>query len=226
MSKTGCQAAVTLAAVMAACLTPSVASAHAGSRSSGHTSVASLAPPAATPPPDLVAFEQKAEALHVNSVKFSVLYEITLGSLPGASKGISLTVPIEGEGEMSVSPEEGFAKAGIFGLDTEMRVIGDTTYTRKSSAGHLDKGRPWVREVRKHSAASVDPFGIGGLVAVATTKGEAEEASPSGSFAGMTGVIAGVSSVTEVGPEIVNGSEATEFAMTLSPRKLLSGLST
>lgn len=187
------------------------------------TASASLAPPAATPPPDLVAFEQQAEALEVNSVKFSVLYEISLGSFPGL-KGMSFTLPIEGEGETSLSPEEGFAKAGIFGMTTEVRVIGDTSYTRKPSATQLDKGRPWVREAHKRSIAGVDPLSLGSNVVSTTTSGEAGEA-PSGPFAALIEALSGAQTLTEVGPEIVNGSEATEFAATLSPNRLLAGIS-
>lgn len=185
---------------------------------------ASLAPPAATPPPDLVTFEQQAEALHVNSVKFSVLYELSLGSFPGL-KGMSFTLPIEGEGVMSTSPAEGSLKAGIFGQDTEVRLVGDTSYIRKPTIAEMDKGRPWVREDHKRSTAGVDPIGLGGNVVGATTSGEAGEAPAGGSFAGLIDALSGASAITEVGPEIVNGSEATEFAATLSPQRLLAGIS-
>ncbi len=176
-------------------------------------------------PPELVALEQKMQALHVNSVRFSALYELSLGSLPG-TKGFSLTLPIEGTGEASVSPEEGFAKVGLFGQDTEVRIVGHTTYTRKPNASEADKGRPWVRETHSNAVAGIDPLGLGSGVAGAGTNGEAQGASSAGSFDGLAGVLNESTTVTEVGPEIVNGRQATEFAATLSPTKLLAGVST
>ncbi len=206
-------------AALALALSPAAAVA-----STPPASVPPASVPPASPPPELVAFERQAEALHVNSVSFSALYEVSL-SLPSA-KGFSFTLPIEGTGEMSLSSQEGFVKAGIFGQDAEARIVGHTTYVRRRGASEPVEGRPWVRETHRGSAASIDPLTLGSGVASATTKGQSPEASAAGTFAGLVGLLDKATAVTEVGPEIVNGSQATEFAATLAPSTLFAGLST
>lgn len=185
----------------------------------GATPESSLTSPTAVLPPDLVALEQKAEALHVNSVSFTVLTEVP------AEVG-SLVLSFRGSGVASVSPEEASMESEMLGVTNKTRVVGHAIYTYSFVAAAHDKGRPWVR--RHHAAGlGVDPLSLDGAVFSTSGVGSGIEAGTAagGSFAGIARAFAEASSVTEVGPEIVNGSQATEFSATLSPSEFLAGLS-
>lgn len=188
-------------------------------------------------PPELLAFEQAAEALHVNSIRFSASFEEDFSIPLSHSKTLPLDLPVQATGEESTVPRRAKIEIGVLGESTEARVIGETAYVRRltpSDLGGVASGRTWTREAGGELARStgVDPFSLGGsfVGSVSGSEGGGEtaasgEAPAASSFAGLSKALATATSITDVGPELVDGAQATEFAATLEPATLLAKLS-
>lgn len=185
----------------------------------------------APPPLELITYEQKAEALHVNSIRFTANFDEDL-DVKATSVSLPLDFIIDGGGEASALPKQAVIRFEGLGKGIEVRVVGGKTYVHKPGNAERDGGRPWVVEAEGLLSRwdGVDPYGlmsgIMGSLSVGAAGGGEEAIHGSGSFAQLSGVLAEAQSTKDVGSEIVNGQQATEFSATLDPRALLSKLST
>jgi hypothetical protein len=168
---------------------------------------------AVAPPPDLAALEQQMAQLHVNTSSISFQEEFSFGGLGGS--GIPFSLIIAGKGELSDSPPEGQAVAGIFGLAAaQTRVIGNTVYTYERAAARIDGGRPWVRKQAKGQATGVDPANMLG----------SDKPGLQGTFSGLIEQLDDALAIVESGPVTVESQRAIEFDATLDPKPFLEKL--
>lgn len=166
-------------------------------------------------PPDLVTLEQQMAQLQVNSERFSLQEEISLGSALG--QGIPLVLIVAGDGEASDAPPQALVNAGIpgFGAPEQVRIFGETTYTYRQSAARTDGGRPWVRGRTKSKGVSpLDPGGIAG----------SGEGGKQGTFTKLIEQLNGALSIDESGPATVDDQRVTEFDAALDPAPVLAEL--
>ncbi|MGO9763034.1 MAG: hypothetical protein ACLP1Q_17420 [Solirubrobacteraceae bacterium] len=170
---------------------------------------------AAALPPDLVALEQQMAQLQANSERFSFQEEVSLGGLFG--QGVPFILLIAGDGEASDSPPEATAVGGLLGLpEVQTRLIGDTAYSYRSTAGEIDGGRPWVSSPRKEGkeGSGLDP---GGIL-------DNDQAGRQGTFSKLIEELNGALSLEESGPATVDGQRVIEFNATLNPAPFLEQL--
>lgn len=166
-------------------------------------------------PPELVALEQQMAQLQVNSERFSLQEEISLGSALG--QGIPLVLIVAGDGEASDAPPQALVNAGIPGLGApeQVRSFGETTYTNQPSAARVDGGRPWVRGHTKSKVANpLDPGGIA----------EGDQGGKQGTFTKLIEQLGGALSIEESGPVTVDDQRVTEFDASLDPTPVLAEL--
>ncbi len=164
--------------------------------------------PQQTPPPDLVALEQKMAQMQVNTIRFSgtEAFDFTLGK-----GGFELPLLLGIEGEVGMSPQEGTFTAGLPGLaSVKERLIGNTLYTRQPDVASEDGGRPWVRSEHKQldEATGTGPVNLGG------------GSGPGQAFKGVIEEMNSGHSFIEVGPTIVEGQPVMEFTSLLETTKL------
>jgi hypothetical protein len=154
--------------------------------------------------------------LHVNTERFSLQEELSLGELFG--HGIPFVLMLAGAGEASQSPAELSMVAGIFGLPSvQTRVIGDTVYTYNRQAAEIDGGRPWVRSRRKGEASSSPSLAPGGVT-------ESDQPGAQGTFSKLIEELNGALAIEESGPVTVDDQRVTEFDAKLDPARFLEKL--
>jgi len=152
----GARGALALAAASAA-ISPAACDASAGISRSFDGPIALGA--AAALPPDLQALEQKALALQITSVRFSVSESIGgAGAVSGLFGNLEKKRPsrkheasglatiVEVTGEESFAPIEASFQSSFLGLKGAGRLIGTTLYLEEPFIASLDGGRPWVEE--------------------------------------------------------------------------------
>jgi hypothetical protein len=181
---------------------------------------------AAPLPPDLLALEQKAAALQITSLRFTVATKLTerhpVRKLDKPFKAVGLDSTITGE--ETLNPPAANVTLGLFGVPLTFRIIGTSSWVYVRQLAPLDGGRPWVR---------LGPGGFAELVTIegggapphrgpplAPSVGQPDFAQPP--FAKLAATLAGASAVSELGAAIVDGVPVTRFLATLRPGQLES----
>lgn len=200
--------------------------ANAGAAQAG-TAQAGQSPPI---PPDLAAFEERGESLHLKSVRFHMTFEEAIDIRVPHHPSFVFDVPFDAEGEAAISPSRAVVHIDGPGQDGEVRVVDGAVYSKRPEGllggTELAAKRPWTRKPGGQLGSSgVDPLALSSGIEGEASKAESEGSVPSSedSLSGIASAFAKASSITEVGPEIVNGSQATEFAAQLEPSVLLGG---
>lgn len=178
-------------------------------------------------PPELESLELRGEALHVNTVRFRMSLEEAFDLKLGEGRSFDFDLPIEGEGVASESPEAAVFHLDTLGQDAEVRVLDGTTYVKRATglgSPEVAPKRTWKREPGIEGGGT-DPLTLGtGISGNVASEDEGSAGSPGAAgnpVSGIAQALAAASTITQVGPEIVNGSQATEFAATLEPSALL-----
>ncbi len=171
----------------------------------------SLVQSQAAAPPELQLLEQRMEQLHVKSERFGISISMYLK----LAKGLGFPFIIGGTGLVSVSPGEAIMTVGLPGAEEEFRTIGNVTYRYEKSIAEYDGGRPWVRSTGKTLQST-----IGAPIDTV----EEPESPGASTFARLIKTIGEAESYVQVGPQVVNGQQASEFEIALKPTTALSGL--
>jgi hypothetical protein len=175
------------------------------------------APSSSALPPQLVALEQKMEALQVNSERFSGLERVSTftDEVEGrrlrhyAHRSATTTM----QGEASLVPAEG--EVELRGKETTLRqiVVGSTVYQYEASRSQRRRARPWVRF---HSSKAEllpfheDPSEVGG--------------GGTGPYAGLIDLLATATGPVEtVAGVSVDGQLTSEFLATVQAPGLANG---
>jgi hypothetical protein len=184
---------------------------------------------AAAIPPQLQALEQKGLALQVTSARFSFNESIsTAGALGGLfgnlEKGSSHgkkeaqeaapTPLIEGTGEESFAPLEGSFQTSFLGLKSAGRLIGTTLYEEEPEITRIDGGRPWVELPNQD---------LGNATGVTLTTLGGAGGGGAQLYGAMFEAVNRARSITEVGPQTVEGQPATVYDVLLELRTLDKG---
>jgi hypothetical protein len=199
---------------------------------------------AATLPPDLIALEQKMQALHVNSERGTLVEVLTGGSLGGESilglgpikrsrhkrdrkeTVVHLTthpkqsIPfLTADFEVSDSPKLAVIRGNLLGaFSLQERVIGEQVYTRSSLLGLIDGGKPWVSTSAAERAQEQAHSSEEGGSSITESAGA--------EYSKLIDLLAHASSVAEIGPREVDGQQTIEFEAKLDGERLLSASST
>jgi hypothetical protein len=169
---------------------------------------------AAAVPPELAALEQQTSKLQVNSERFTLQEEVSVGELGGSS--IPFTLLIAGRGEASDTPSESSVEAGLFGsTSVRERVIGETEWVYEQHAKEVDGGRPWVRRKRKPPKAA-NGLGLGLL--------ETPEPGSQGTFSKLIEELNGAQTLVDSGPVTVEDERVIEFDASINPAPLIAQL--
>ncbi len=169
---------------------------------------------AAEVPPELVSLEQQMAKLQVNSERFTLQEEISVGEIGGSA--IPFALLISGRGEVSDTPAEASVEAGLLGATfARERVIGETEWVYESRAKEVDGGRPWVRRERRPPQAS-GGLGLGLL--------EAPEAGSQGTFGKLIEELNGAQTLIDSGPVTVENERVIEFDASVNPAPLIARL--
>jgi hypothetical protein len=181
---------------------------------------------AAPLPPDLLALEQKAAALQITSLRFTVATKLTerhpVRNLDELFKAVGLDSMITGE--ETLNPPAANVTLGLFGVPLTFRIIGTSAWVYVRQLAPLDGGRPWVRLGPGGFAELVTIEGAGAPPhrgpSLAPSVGPPDFAQPP--FAKLAATLAGASAVSELGAATVDGVPVTRFLATLRPGQLES----
>jgi hypothetical protein len=178
-------------------------------------------------PPELESLEQRGEALHVGSVRFRMSLDESFDLKLPQGHSFDFDLPVQAEGVARESPEAAVFRVDTLGQKTEVRAIGGATYVKRAAgpgSPEVAPKRTWKRESGVEGAGT-DPLtlgtGITGEVSSEDGGGAGPPTASGNPVSGIASALASASSITQVGPEIVNGAQATEFAATLEPSALL-----
>lgn len=182
--------------------------------------------PATTPtapavlPPALVALEQKMRELQVNSESFTktvsgtTSIELGVGGRRGKRRTHTLHISKQTIGQASLSPREATVTNVTAGTPSAIE-IGSNVYLYLSSLAKRDRGRPWVH-FKSSGAGAFELFPFHGESSTELNEGG------SGPYAGLLNLLATTTGpVGVVGPETVDGQQATGFTARVEPLKLV-----
>jgi len=170
---------------------------------------------AAAVPPELAALEQQTSKLQVNSERFTLQEEVSVGELGGSS--IPFTLLIAGRGEASDTPSQASVEEGVFGSTTvRERVIGETEWVYEQHAKEVDGGRPWVRRKRQPPKPS-SALEAGGLL-------ESDQSGPQGTFSKLIEELNGAQTLVDSGPVTIDDQRVIEFDASINPAPLIAQL--
>jgi hypothetical protein len=208
---------------------------------------------AAALPPNLVALEQKMQALHVNSERGTLVEVLTGGSLGGESiLGLSSikrsrhrrdrketvvhltthpkqSIPfLTADFEVSDSPKLAVIRGNLLGaFSLQERVIGEQVYARSSLLGLIDGGKPWVSTSAAERAQEQEHSGEkGGEKEGGEEGGSSITESAGAEYGKLIDLLAHAGSVLEIGPREVDGQRTIEFEAKLDSEQLLDASST
>jgi hypothetical protein len=170
----------------------------------GSAQAAALPQPLAPLPPDLVALEQKLAALNVNSAHFEVR-EALVSQAPANAAASAIHKPafVKASGVTSNVPSR-FAFAYEFNhAKLDIRVIGKARYLYEPAVARLDGGRPWIRVSAEPSNGGLPGIWLGPITPAAP--------GPGAGFEKLIAQVNAGSSLTEVGPQTIDGQAVTEF---------------
>lgn len=159
----------------------------------------SVAGAAAVLPPELQTLEQKAQALHIASERFTLTFAIKEPS------GKQTTLTSIGTGR--ISPPEAQLVETVGSKRLVVRALGNDLYESVPGLARLDGGRPWVH-VRES--------------ALSEQTGVNFAAAPQNLTESFSLINSASEGVQEVGPATVDGQSTTEFTASVDLAQLLS----
>jgi hypothetical protein len=187
------------------------------------TALASTAAPV-TPPPDLVALEQKLGELKLTSLRFTIQTKL---SGRHVSREVRQFFELFGlgaqiNGEETLSPEAGEVTLTLFGERLTVRVIGSGGWVSFPALAAHDGGRRWI---------ALGPGGLGELFTLEEPAAAPSHPEPLKStfgqpdyaeapFTKLEQLLAGARELRELGPGTADGQPVTRFRARLRPAQL------
>jgi hypothetical protein len=185
------------------------AAVHAGATASASTT---LAQPTATQPTELIALEQKMQALQVTSEQLNLTEAIALHTAKHPTAKTETLVTVTGAERLS--PAAGtFTVSSLGGPKIQARLVGGNYYLKEPSISRHDGGRPWVREplASADSSLGVNP---------AAPVGSNATGGATGPFAALIDDLGQAETIESLGTQTVDGQDVTVFAATAALAKL------
>jgi hypothetical protein len=175
-------------------------------------------------PPELARLVQASRELQIKTLRFSASFEerLAIGSTPKSSKR-TIAPPfdlfVDATGVAQMSPRLVELHYDALGQSGEQRIIGNSSYVHEPAASSPPGKRadPWVRSTIAPAAPTTEPILLFGGLLGGSGSGSGAQSPGEEVFGSLPLMLEDASSVTDVGPEYVNGQQAIEFEIALAP---------
>ncbi len=176
--------------------------------------LATGAPAAVPPPPELAPLLQKTSELELSSERFSGEVTITGKKLPRKLKALG-GLTQKTTGELSTSPQAASITETVLGRTILVKLVGNTVYFHDLSIAKLDGGRPWVAESLGSSGGA-----FGSSPALGGGSSGSSGSSSTDKFKTDTALLKASKDVRSLGASTVDGQAVTGFAGSADPKEI------